>query len=244
MNLKKLFHFALVPIPSFVKVLCYRYLFKYEIGPGVKIGFTVIMADKCVIGARSRVGHFNYIANMKRFELGSDVVIGHFNIILGGDCASLGDGALIGRFNEINSIINPLTSNPADPRLTVGRRAVITAWHKIDYTDHVIVGESAILAGRGSCIWTHNRQQTKPVEIGRNCYVGSGIQMAPGAVVPAYCVVGLGSVITKVLSAEYSLIAGVPARVVKPLDAESRAMVEFPTRPDLDSGSVLDWKSI
>lgn len=229
------FRFLLLPFPSVIKVLAYRNLFGYQIGRGARIGLSVIAAGRCEIGQCARIGHFNLIYRVQQLSLGEDSIVGHFNLIIGGDAVRIGNRAMIGRFNEINSIIDPINSTPADPRLLVGEGAVITAWHKIDYTDCVEIGDNAIIAGRLSNLWTHNRQETRPVRVGRNCYVGSGIQMVPGSSIGDYCVVGLGSVITKRLDAEWSLIAGVPARVVKPLDPESRVMVEFPTRPDLDT---------
>lgn len=231
--MKKLLHYLLVPMPSFVKVLVYRYLLGYRIGRSVRVGFSIVAGDDVQIGDGARIGHLNYIARMKQLKVGRQGVIGHLNIILGGDLVDIGDAAIIGRLNEINSIINPLNSNPADPRLILGPGAVITAWHKIDFTDRVTIGQSAIIAGRSSCLWTHNRQQVAPVDVGRNCYVGSGVQFVPGASVGAYCVVGLGSVLTKPFTGEYRLVAGVPARDIKPLDDAGRALVEFTTRPDL-----------
>lgn len=223
-------HFMLLPMPSFLKVAFYRYVLGYSVGRGVRIGMSVIIAEQCRIGDGVRIGHLNYISHIRRLEIGGDVVMGHGNILLGGDRVVLSDGAFIGRFNEINSIINPLSSNPATPELHVGRDAVITAWHKIDYTDKVEIGESAIIAGRQSCLWTHNRQQVAPVKVGAHCYVGSGVQFAPGASVGDHCVVGLGSAVTKPLTETRMLVAGSPARAVKPLEGESLALVEFPTR--------------
>ncbi len=237
MKPRRLFHLLIVPLPSFAKVAIYRWVFRYRIGKGVRIGFSVVDAGECTLGRNVRIGHFNFIAAMKRLELGDEAVIGHLNIVLGGDAVSLGEGAMIGRLNEINSIINPLNSGPATPTLTLGRHAVVTAWHKIDYTDAVDIGDSAIIAGRHSCLWTHNRQQVGPVRVGRHCYVGSGVQFVPGAGVGDHCVVGLGSAVTKRIEATRSLVAGVPARVVKPLDGASLALVEFPTRPDLAAGA-------
>jgi len=231
--MRALVHYLLLPMPSILKVVVYRHLFGYRVGRSVRIGFSIVAGDEVHIGDGVRIGHLNYIAKMKKFRVGRQAVIGHLNIILGGDLVELGEAAIIGRLNEINSIINPLNSGPADPRLILGPGAVITAWHKIDFTDRVTIGESAIIAGRSSCLWTHNRQQVAPVDVGRNCYVGSGVQFVPGASVGAYCVVGLGSVITKAFSEEYRLVAGVPARDIKPLDDAGRALVEFTTRPDL-----------
>jgi len=229
-----LFQFFLLPLPSSLKVIAYRRLFGYRIGRGVKIGLSILSCGACEVGDRTRIGHLNFFHRVRVLKMGSDVVVGHFNLFFGGDEVRIGDRAIIGRFNEINSILDPLNSTPSDPRLIMGTGAVVTAWHKIDFTDRVEIGDNAIVAGRLSSLWTHNRQQTKPLRIGRNCYVGSGIQMVPGASVGDYCVVGLGSVITKPLQAQWSLVAGVPARVVKPLDQDSRVLVEFTTRPDMD----------
>jgi acetyltransferase-like isoleucine patch superfamily enzyme len=52
-------------------------------------------------------------------------------------------------------------------------------------------------------------------------------------VIPSRCIVGIGSVVTGRIEGEYQLIAGVPARPVKPLDEGDRFLVEHKTRPDL-----------
>src|SRR5437660_8831530 len=44
--------------------------------------------------------------------------------------------------------------------------SVVTAGHKIDFTDRVTIGRRTIIGGRNSSLWTHNRQRTLPVEIG------------------------------------------------------------------------------
>src|SRR6185312_7005107 len=131
-------------------------------------------------------------------------------------------------------ILEPLTRGEPQPELELGPKAVVTAWHKIDFTDKVTIGESAVLAGRLSNLWTHNRQDIAPVTIGPHCYVGSGIQMVPGSSIGARCVVGLGAVITRAFTEEGMLIAGVPAKVVKPLGESALPLVTFPTRPDLE----------
>ena len=221
-------------LPSFLKVLVLRHIFKMRIGRGVRIGFSVVVPKGGQIGDRARIGHFNLIAGMQELTLGEDIIIGHFNIVLGGSKVTLGDGAMIGRFNEINSILNPLVRGAPVPELKLGRRAMITAWHKIDFTDKVELGENVVFAGRLSNVWTHNRQDVAPVCIGDRCYVGSGIQMVPGSRLGADCVIGLGSIITKQFDQERVLIAGVPAKVVKDLDEKALKLVSYAARPDLD----------
>lgn len=224
----------IMPLPSFLKVLVMRHLMGFRVGRRVRIGFSLVLPGRAEIGDRVRIGHFNLIARMQTLTMGDDSIIGLGNIILGGREVRLGDGATIGRQNEINSILNPVARGVPDPVLILGRRAIVTASHKIDFTDRVELGDSSILAGRLSNIWTHNRQDVGSVLIGPNCYVGSGIQMVPGSGVGANCVVGLGAVITRRYADEFSLLAGVPARIVKPLDEAGRRLVTFPTRPDLD----------
>lgn len=239
MKLRKMVAFLICPMPSLLKVFILRKFFGFDVGPEVRIGLSVIMPGSCQIGARTRIGHGNVIADMEHLSIGNDVVVGHCNVLMGGKSVTLGDGAMIGRFNEINSILNPLVRGVPDSQLTLGRRAIVTAWHKIDFTDRVVLGDSVVFAGRLSSIWTHNRQNVGPVFIGKNCYVGSGVQIVPGASIAADCVVGLGAVITRSFTQSRVLIAGAPAKVVKPLDDRGLALVTFPSRPDLDGTADL-----
>ena len=165
--------------------------------------------------------------------MGDHVRIGHLNIIRGGDEVRIGRYSDIMRLNEINSIPDPEVVNPVDPTLIIGPGTIITTGHKIDFTDRVEIGRRAILGGRNSSLWTHNRQRTRPITIGDFAYVGSEIRMAPGSSIPSRCVVGIGSVIVSKLEAEGWLIAGVPAKAVKELSAEDLFLVERKTRPDL-----------
>lgn len=225
---------AVLPLPSFLKIVILRSVCGYQIGRGTRIGLSIVCPSTARIGDRVKIGHFNFIGRMDELHVGDDVSIGHANIVMGGRSVRMGNGSVIGRFNEINAILNPIARTAIDSSLSIGARAVITASHKIDYTDRVTIGDNVVIAGRLSNIWTHNRQQVEPVEIGENCYVGSGIQMAPGTRLGGHCVVGMGSIVTKKFDETYKLIAGVPAKVVRDLEDEDRLFVTFPTRPDLD----------
>ena len=155
------------------------------------------------------------------------------NIFRGGAEITIGRYCDILRLNEINSIPEPDAVNPVDPRFLLGSGSMIAASHKIDFTDRVEFGKSVIMGGRNSSIWTHNRQMTRQVTIGDNSYLGSEIRIAPGGSIPARCIVGIGSVITKAFENEYYLIAGVPAAEIKPLDEDGRFLTERKTRKDL-----------
>ena len=145
----------------------------------------------------------------------------------------IGRYAEIIRMNEINSIPEPDVVNPVTPKFLLGEGSVVTTGHKIDFTDRVEIGRRTILGGRNSSLWTHNRQRTHPIEIGSYTYIGSEIRVAPGGSIPSRCIVGIGSVITGELREENYLIAGVPAKPIKPLSAEDVFLIENKTRPDL-----------
>ena len=220
-------------LPGFLKRPLYRGLFGYRVGRRVRLGLSLIDARECDIADDVSFGHLNLVVGVSKLSVGDHARVGHLNIIRGGDEVSIGRYAEILRMNEINSIPDPVVVNPTDPRFLLGDGAVVTAGHKIDFTDRVTVGRRTIIGGRNSSLWTHNRQRTRPVEIGELTYVGSEIRVAPGGVIPSRCIVGIGSVVTGRIEGEYQLIAGVPARALKPLGDEDRFLVEHKTRPDL-----------
>jgi acetyltransferase-like isoleucine patch superfamily enzyme len=220
-------------LPSFLKRPCYRLCFGYKIGKRVRIGLSIIDARECHIEDDARIGHLNVIIGVKDLSIGDHARIGHLNIMRGGDSARLGRFSEIIRLNEINSIPEPDVVNPVEPVFLLGEGSIITTGHKIDFTDRVEIGRRTILGGRNSSLWTHNRQRTRPIRIGSFTYIGSEIRVAPGGTIPSHCIVGIGSVITGELTQENHLIAGVPAKSIKPLSAEDTFLIERKTRPDL-----------
>ncbi len=53
------------------------------------------------------------------------------------------------------------------------------------------------------------------VTVGDKVWVGANVSLLKGSVIPANCVVGRGALVTKKIDIEHSVIAGVPAKVVK-----------------------------
>lgn len=220
-------------LPSALKRPCYRLFFGYRVGKRVRVGLTILDARECVIEDDVRIGHLNVVIGVGKLFIGDHVRIGHLNVVRGGSEVVLGRYSEIIRMNEINSIPDPEVVNEIDPRFLLGAGSVVTAGHKIDFTDRVEIGRRTILGGRNSSLWTHNRQRTRPVIIGELCYIGSEIRVAPGGVIPSRCIVGIGSVVTGRLEGEEQLIAGVPAKPIKSLGEEERFLIEHRTRADL-----------
>lgn len=220
-------------LPSPVARIGYRLCFGYKIGKRVRIGFSVIDVGALEIGDDVSIGHFNIFTGTSRVFIGDNTRVGFLNILRGGAEIRIGSYCEILRWNEINSIPEPDVVNEIDPRFILGDGSMIAASHKIDFTDKVVFGKRVILGGRNSSLWTHNRQQTEPITVGDHTYLGSEIRVAPGAIIPARCIVAMGSVVSGELTNENRLIAGVPAREITELGEDGRFLVERKTRKDL-----------
>lgn len=220
-------------LPSPIAKSFLRIFFGYKIGKGVRIGFSLIDAHRCSIGDNVSIGHLNVFTGIDELSIGEHTRIGALNIFRGGSRIAIGRYCEILRLNEINSIPEPDVVNEIDPQCIIGDGSMIGASHKIDFTDRVEFGKCVIFGGRNSSIWTHNRQRTAPVFVGERTYLGSEIRVAPGAAIPARCIVGLGSVVVGKFDSEYRLIGGMPAKEIKELSEEDRFLVERDTRKDL-----------
>lgn len=97
------------------------------------------------------------------------------------------------------------------------------------YPEMVIIKDYAEI-GDNACIYAHSRG-TKPlkniyprvvrqVHIGRGVWIGApNVVILPGVKIGDYSVVAAGAVVTKDIPS-YTVVAGVPARVIKELDPD------------------------
>ena len=220
-------------LPAALKRLAYRWCFGYRIGPGVRLGMAYLDCSQLTVGEGARISHGVVFLRCGEVTVGERAAIGPLNLFRGGDAVRLGDYSQVLRLNVINAIPEPDCPTRPDSSFHLGYGSVVTAEHRVDFTERVSIGRHSILGGRNSSIWTHNRRDGKPVQIGDYCYVGSEIRMAPGASIPDCCIVGLGSVITRPHRECYSLIAGAPAQRRRALREQDYELIFHKTRPDL-----------
>jgi carbonic anhydrase/acetyltransferase-like protein (isoleucine patch superfamily) len=220
-------------LPSSLKKVLLRALFGHRFGSDVAVGFSILDADRVDLGQGTRIGHFNVVTRVAVFETGRHVLVGNANIVRGGVRVHLGDYSRVMRFNVLNAIPDHDCTTEPQSVLEVGAGTVITSGHRIDFTDRVTLGKNVIIGGRNSSLWTHNRQETAPIGIGDFCYLGSEVRLAPGAKLPDECILGLGSVLTGEIKEPRSLVAGVPAKVVRPLNEKDLARIRRKTRGDM-----------
>jgi acetyltransferase-like isoleucine patch superfamily enzyme len=221
-------------LPSWLKILVLRHGFGFHIGRRVSIGFSLFAGVRCCrIADDVRIGHLNAFVNIRELEIEDHVKIGFLNLFRGGNRIHIGRYATILRMNVMNSRPSTEAVNPTVPELQLGEGAVVTNGHWLDFTDRIALADHAIIGGRNSSLWTHNRQRTRPITIGAHSYLGSEIRMAPGASVPACSIVSIGSVLTRRFEEDRVLICGNPARVRRSIEARDFFLITRKTRRDI-----------
>jgi acetyltransferase-like isoleucine patch superfamily enzyme len=227
-------------LPGPLKRCIYRWMFGYKIGRKVRIGFALLDCVHLSIGDHSSLSHGVLFLRCGDVRIGSHVKIGPCNIFRGGDSVELSDYCQLLRLNTINAIPDNDCVNAPQSVFELGYGSVLTAEHRIDFTDRVTIGRCTTIAGRNSSIWTHNRRSGSSVAIGDFCYVGSEVRVAPGVRIGDCCIVGLGAVVTRGSVKSNWLIGGVPARPIRQMRNEDYELIFAKTRPDLPDQALQD----
>lgn len=157
-----------------------------------------------------------WIHNPKRVRMGKNCFIGRFAVLhplLADDdkpCDGhivLGDDVYIGGYAQIHAM----------GRLEIGDGCVLS--------EHVYISDIAhgLHPNRGP-IMAQPLESKGPVRVGKNVFIGFGCSVLPGVTLGDHCVVGTGSIVTRSFPA-YSMVAGVPARLVKVFDHDKQDWV-------------------
>lgn len=90
---------------------------------------------------------------------------------------------------------------------------------KIILGDNLLMGPGVSMQAanhgidRDSIMMGQERTQ-KDIVIGNDCWIGSNVTIVAGVTIPDGCIVAAGAVVTKSISEPYSIIGGVPAKVI------------------------------
>ncbi len=136
-----------------------------------------------------------------------------------------GDVTIGPRFRcESPQFRSALTTSPGG-RLTIGAGVFVNQGVTIHAAAGIAIGDD-VMIGDLVAVYDTNFHEvdpaagvvTKPVEIGRNVWIGRGAVVLPGVTIGEHSVVAAGAVVSADVPPR-SVVAGNPARVVREVDA-------------------------
>ena len=147
-----------------------------------------------------------------------------------GSFISLGSGVTLDSAIRSNRLggFSPCVVRTVTPtaRIRLGERvglsnSVIVAGNSIEIGEDTIIGSGVMILdndfhvmGTGFSWVSECSTNSKPIKIGRGCFIGSRSMILKGVTLGDRAVIGAGAVVTKDVPA-YSMAAGNPARIVR-----------------------------
>lgn len=208
-----LLKFIVILLPWKVRRIVMAKVWKYDLSPTARIGISWVFPKKLVMAPGSSIASTTIVRNLDEIRLEESARIGPWNWITAFPSDST---------KHYLHIKNRVT------KLEIRKHASLTGRHIVDCTAPVLIEEYATVAGYRSQLLTHSidvyacRQDCRPITVGKYSFVGTGSILVGGAVVPAFCVVAAGSVVTPGLQEERCLYGGVPAKKLKTLGQEAK----------------------
>ena len=189
-----------------------RLCFGFRIARTARIGFAWVLPDRLIMEEGAEIGNLTVCKNLALIEMKA--------------CSRIGRG------NWITGFPSGLSTHFAEeadrsPELILGEHSAITNRHLIDCTSRVTIGRFSTLAGFRSQILTHSidvlkcRQTSRPITIGKYCFVGTNCVLLGGSVLPDFSVLAAKSLLNKAFTAEYTLYGGVPAHELRELPKDA-----------------------
>jgi acetyltransferase-like isoleucine patch superfamily enzyme len=113
----------------------------------------------------------------------------------------------------------------------IGRNAYITCCNRVSIGNGAVLSEHVYITDlnhgfdpAAGLIMSQGLESKGPVAVGENCFLGYRVAVMPGVTLGDWCIVGANSVVTHSFPA-YSMIAGVPARLIRVYRSEERRWV-------------------
>ena len=212
--MRALIKIIVVLFPWVIKRLALQLIFKYDLHPKSRIGFSWIYPSHLIMEEGSKIGHFNTAIHLDKIVMKKHSSIGRSNWITG--------------FSSKKTTKHFQHQPDRTSVLTMNEGAAITKHHHIDCTSPVTIGKFTTVAGYYSQLLTHSidilesRQDSHPISIGDYCFVSTNVVILGGAQLPDYSVLGAKSLLNKIHNQTYALYAGQPALFVKTIDKEAK----------------------
>ena len=171
------------------------------------ITFVKIKSNHLSCGGANYIGFDVKIVNRGLIKLGSNVIVRPSTCIYANENRSLvclSDGVEIGNHSTISSI-----NEVVFEKNVITGPHVFVSDHNLDYRDVSLpVCKQGVMALKNS-----------KVIIGEGSWLGTNVVVVGKVRIGKHCVIGANSVVTKDIP-DYSVAAGIPAKVIKKYDFE------------------------
>jgi acetyltransferase-like isoleucine patch superfamily enzyme len=153
-------------------------------------------------------------------------------VVFGEERIEIGAGTIIGPLASISAGMPSQMGMRGDPVITIGDRCSlgkgigIIGHERIEIGDDIWTGHYVYVTDQnhgyedvdlpiGTQLW-----KNEPVSIGSGSWLGHGAVVLPGSSVGRHVVIAAGAVVAGIDVPDFSVVAGVPARVVRRLESD------------------------
>lgn len=162
-------------------------------GKKIFFGKNVTINDNCYINALVS----------KKIIIGDNFSFGRNSTIDGyGILSNLGEGLIIGN----NVGISPNAFISVRGEVVIGDNTIIGPFFSVHPENHIFDDINIEIRKQGIT--------RKGIKIGSDCWIGAKVTILDNVTIGDHCVIAAGSIVTKSFP-EYSVIAGVPAKIIK-----------------------------
>lgn len=157
-------------------------------------------------------------------------------LIHGPQNIELGDRTVIGKYSWL-STISEYANEKFQPRLTFGSDVYVGRYVCIVAVKNMVIGDGCVLSEHvyisdnshglspdAGLIMQQKLSHKADVRLGNHCFIGYRACILPGVQLGERCVVGSNSVVTRSFPA-YSMVAGIPAKLIKTYSMEKRRWI-------------------
>lgn len=119
-----------------------------------------------------------------------------------------------------SQVASPEKINPGTRLPGISMGCYLDGRNGIEIGKNVWIGPKVSLISRNHDVHNYHSyvEDSPPIVIGDNCWLGAGSIILPGVQLRDHVIVAAGTVVTKSFDEEDIILAGVPARIIKKLD--------------------------
>lgn len=208
-------------IPGFLKSFFWQKYLRIKFSSNNCLGKRIIFSKDLKIGKKCKIS--NDVIFGKSVKLGNNISIGKDTFVENIDVDN--DSSIEGKV---------ICTGFGRGKIKIGQNCYIGVYNVLDWSDDITIGNFVHIAGPSTGLWTHtsapmclngipleNKSQkhrpTKPIVIESNVYIGGNCTVYPGITIGHHSIITPNSAVTKNVK-PYTIVGGVPAKVVKLLN--------------------------